>query len=124
MRSRMTSLAWCAGVLLVGMAQAVASDGPDVGPKNYWHGVTRKLGRGAANVLSAPLEVIRKPFLVGQADGGVAGATVGVVQGVGAAIIREGAGLMEVVTFWTPFPNDFRPLVTPEFIYANGDWVQ
>ena len=83
MRSRMTSLAWCAGMVLVGMAQAVASDGPDVGPKNYWHGTARKLGRGVANVLLAPLELIRKPFLVGQADGGVAGATSGWCRGLG-----------------------------------------
>ena len=123
MRHRMTSLAWCAGLLLVGMAQAVASDGQEVGPKDYWHGTTRKLGRGAANVLSAPFELIRKPFLVGQSDGGMAGMTVGVVQGLLAAVTREGAGLIEVVTFWTPFPNDFQPLVKPEFIYANGDWV-
>jgi putative exosortase-associated protein (TIGR04073 family) len=119
----MTSLAWCTGLVLAGMAQACASSGQEVWPENYWHGATRKLGRGVANVLSAPLELIRKPFLVGQQDGGLAGVTVGIVQGLGAAVIREGAGLIEVVTFFAPFPNHFQPLVKPEFIYAGGDWV-
>ena len=119
-------IAWICGMAFVlgGMAMAQAVGGEETYPKNSWHAASRKLGRGAANVVSAPLELIRKPFLVGQKDGGLAGMTVGVAQGLGAAVIREGAGLVEVVTFWTSFPNDFQPLVMPEFIYANGDWVE
>ena len=123
MRSRVASLVWCVGLVLAGAVQASASDGLDVGPKNYWHGATRKLGRGAANMLTAPLELARKPFLVGETDGGLAAMTVGLAQGVVAAIIREGAGIIDVVTFPVPFPNHFRPLIMPEFLYANGDWV-
>ena len=122
MRGWMMRLIGCAGFLVVGVAQVAASDSP-AAPMTYCHQMTRKLGRGAANVVTAPLELIRKPFLVGQDDGGVAGVTVGIVQGVGAAIIREAAGLVEVVTFPVPFPNHFQPLVMPEFVYANGDWV-
>ena len=123
MRSWMMRLLWCAGFLtVVAVHAAAASDGAAT-PTTRSQLITRKLGRGLANVVTAPLELIRKPFLVGQDDGGLAGMTVGVVQGIGAAVIREGAGLIEVVTFPLPFPNYFQPLVMPEFVYANGDWV-
>ena len=84
----------------------------------------RKLGRGAANVLTGPLELLRMPYLVGQRDGGVAAVTVGVAQGFGAGFVREVAGVVEILTWPISFPTlDFVPLVTPEFVYAHGDWT-
>jgi putative exosortase-associated protein (TIGR04073 family) len=90
---------------------------------SYLEGSTRKLGRGFCNLVTAPLELIRTPHLITQQEGGFAGATVGVVQGVGAVVIRELAGALELVTFFVPFPNSFNPILKPEFLYANGDWV-
>jgi len=89
----------------------------------YVNGSTRKLGRGLANILTAPLEFIREPALVSQRDGNFAGATVGLVRAVVSTVVREVAGVVEVVTFLIPVPNNFEPLVRPEFLYANGDWV-
>jgi len=83
----------------------------------------RKLGRGIANVTTAPLEVLRTISLVSQQHGNLAGLTVGVVQGVVAAVVREVAGVVEVATFCIPIPKDFGPLVRPEFVWAYGDWV-
>ena len=91
----------------------------------YLDGLTRKLGGGLANVVSAPFELLRESYLVGSKDGGLAGMTVGLVRGIGSAIIREGAGLIEVLTFYAPVPvPDFQPLVKPEFIFANGNWAE
>lgn len=90
----------------------------------YWNGTTRKLGRGLANVVSAPLELIRTPYFVGHQDGGLSSLTVGLVQGVGAAVVRELAGIVEVVTFFAPVPKkEFQPIVRPEFVYGHGDWL-
>lgn len=93
------------------------------GQPHYWDGVARKFGRGVTNVASAPLELIRTPSLVSEQDGGLAGLTVGLVQGVKAMVVRELAGLYEVVTFCVPIPKNFRSLVHPEFVYAHGDWA-
>lgn len=94
-------------------------------PKSYAHGCARKLGRGVANILSAPLELVRKPVLVGRIDGGFAALTAGLADGLRAFGERELAGMIETATFAFPFPgHDFRPLVEPEFIYANGAWVE
>ena len=91
----------------------------------YRNGASRKLGRGLANMLSAPLEVLREPYLVGTKEGGIAGMTVGLIRGIGSALIREGAGITEVLTCYMPVPvPDFQPLVKPEFIFANGNWAE
>lgn len=104
------------GLSLPGIAHA---DG------GYLNGSTRKLGRGLANVVSAPLELLREPSLVSSKDGGLASVTVGVVRGITSAIIREGAGLVEVLTFYMPIPvADFQPLVKPEFIFVHGSWAE
>lgn len=106
-------------LLLMVTAQAV-----EAGAFNdYGKGATRKLGRGLANVATAPLELIRTPYFVEQRDGGLASITVGIVQGVGAVVIRELAGIVETVTFPIPLPKRFAPLIEPEFVYAHGDWA-
>lgn len=95
----------------------------DQPPQTYARGVARKLGRGVANVATAPLELLRVPYLTSQREGGVAGLSVGVVQGAWSVVVRELAGVAEVTTFLIPLPSNFRPLVRPEFVYANGDWT-
>lgn len=117
-----TRLGWMVAVgLWLAVSPPVAAE--EVHPMNYWDGIARKLGRGVANVVTAPLELIRKPYLVGEEEGGFAGITVGLAQGVKAMAMRELAGLYEVATFCLPIPKEFQPLVYPEFVYAHGDWT-
>ena len=82
----------------------------------------RKLGRGVTNVLTFPLELIRTPEKVGRADGALAGASVGLAQGLFRAVQRAGVGIFEVVTFYAEVPKDYAPLMQPEFVYAHGNW--
>jgi len=90
----------------------------------YTDGVTRKLGRGVANALTGPLELIREPTLTAHRDGGLAGLTIGMVRGIGAGVLRTASGVVDVVTFLVPFPGKhFEPIWKPEFIYAHGDWA-
>lgn len=108
-------------MVVMSLASPLAAD--DVLPHTYAQGATRKLGRGIANVVTGPLEMIRTPSLITQRDGGVAGVTVGLVQGVWASALRELAGVFEMATFFVPIPKGFQPLVRPEFVYAHGDWT-
>lgn len=91
---------------------------------SYADGSFRKLGRGAANILTCPLELIRTPTLVSRDDGTMAGLTVGLVQGIKQTLVRGVAGVVEVVTFYAAIPKDFAPLVTPEFVWAHGNWSE
>ena len=84
----------------------------------------RKLGRGIANVVTCPLELIRTPTLVGRKDGVFAELTVGVVEGAWQAIVRGVTGIYEIATFYAPVPAGFTPIVKPEFIWKNGNWAE
>ena len=113
---------WVWVALIVGMSIGVPIGWADEHTLGYAEGTTRKLGRGICNVATGPLELIRKPSLVNQQDGGLAGATIGIVQGIWATVAREVVGVYEVATFFLPIPRGFHPIVTPEFVYANGNW--
>ena len=110
-----TRSAWCRwfgiGALLVGMA---APAWANEGSPSYMQGALRKLGRGAANVVSFPLELIRTPELVGQKDGYPAALSVGLLQGVWNGIVRGVSGVTDIVTCFVEFPKqDFAPIVQP-----------
>ncbi len=116
--------AWLVVAAVFAAPSWAAADQPETAPVTWRSQACRKLGRGAANVLTGPLELLRTPYLVGQRDGGVAAVTVGLAQGLGAGLIREVAGVVEILTWPISFPTrDFAPLVTPEFVYAHGDWI-
>lgn len=109
-------------MIAFGGGAALLSADEDQPPQTYARGVTRKLGRGVANVATAPLELIRVPYLTSHRDGGVAGLSIGIVQGAWSVVVRELAGVVEVATFLIPLPRGFRPILRPEFVYAHGDW--
>lgn len=94
------------------------------GESTYVNGALHKLGRGIANIATCPAELIRTPELVGRRDGYVAALSTGIVQGVFRTVVRGVAGVWEVLTFYAEIPPGFRPLITPEFVYAHGDWVE
>ena len=115
---RLWAVLWVVAVVGV-LAQSVraAEEAP-----TYVNGVTRKLGRGIANVATAPLEILRHPVLVDERDGRVAGLTIGLIRGAIWTVWRAVGGAWEVVTFPLPIPGGFRPVVEPEFVFAHGQW--
>jgi len=124
MMGKGTGLGWLIGAAIgLMLSPSLAADEGQSTPPPYWDGVARKFGRGVTNIATGPLELIRTPYLVSEQDGGLAGLTVGLAQGVKAMVVRELAGVYETTTFFLPIPRDFRPLVQPEFVYAHGDWA-
>ena len=121
-----TRSAWCWGlgitVVLVGLAVPAFAD---EGSPSYMNGAMRKLGRGLANVVSCPAELIRTPELVGRKDGYPAALSVGILQGLWNGVVRGVVGIVEVGTFFVKWPaKDFAPILQPEFVYAHGDWAE
>ena len=118
--------AWGSTVIMLAamvMAAGAASAADEAPRLGYLEGSMRKLGRGAANIMTAPLELIRTPSLVNERDGWIAGLTVGFTQGISNVAIRELGGILEIGTFLLPMPKNFQPLVKPEFVFQNGRWV-
>ena len=77
----------------------------------------RKLGRGLANMTTGGLELPYKICAVNDEQGPLAAISVGVVAGVGAAVTRTVAGMVEVGTFLFPLGQyGYGPLIKPEFL--------
>ena len=109
------------GVVLACGALGAASNAD---ASSYTDGMLRKLGRGIANVATCPAELVRTPTLVGQREGYLAGMTVGIVQGAWRTVLRGVTGVFEIATFYAEIPKGFRPLMMPEFVHADGNWVE
>ena len=78
-----------------------------------------KLTRGLGNGLFGFLEIPRQIFNTSQEDSWLAGLTVGVFKGVGYSVARMGTGVYEIVTFPIPLPEDYRPLIRPEYPWED-----
>ena len=121
-RSRLLVAALMSVALVVVFAGSVrAGEGAT---SNYVDGSLHKLGRGIANVATCVGEIPRVASLVGRKDGYVAAATVGLFEGFWRTILRAVAGVYEIATFPVEIPDGFEPLIKPEFVFAQGDWVE
>lgn len=119
-RTSVSAVILLAAAIMAAGAASAADDPPRL---SYGEGSMRKLGRGVANVVTAPLELIRTPSLVNERDGWIAGMTVGFTEGISNVAVRSVAGLIELGTFFFPIPKNFQPLIKPEFVFQNGKWV-
>ncbi|MFA5146346.1 MAG: exosortase system-associated protein, TIGR04073 family [Candidatus Omnitrophota bacterium] len=83
----------------------------------------KKLGRGVANIGTAPIEVVEQIKRVNDTDGPIAGVTYGVLKGVFMTGVRVLVGAYEVVTFPIPFPKNYGPILRdPEFFFEDMNW--
>lgn len=76
-----------------------------------------KLGRGVANAFTGWIELPKSVYTKSNEQNAVSGATVGLAEGVGMAIIRTGAGIFDVITFPFPVPEKYKPVLEPEYVF-------
>ena len=98
--------------LVMVMVLAVAS-------ASYAQDPAKKLGRGLANILTGWVELPKNIYDVSVEDNPLAGLTIGLAKGIGMTIVRTGAGIYEVVTFPFPIPEDYGPVLEPEFVFSE-----
>ena len=77
----------------------------------------KKLYRGVANILTGWVELPKNIYDTSVEDNLFSGLTIGLAKGVGMAIVRTGAGVYETVTFLFPIPEDYAPVLEPEFVF-------
>ena len=80
-----------------------------------------QFGRSVTNILFGWLELGKNMIRVGQDEGELAGFTKGFGLGVWRTLVREGAGVFELVTF----PFGWSPVVEPEYVIQSTyttDW--
>ena len=108
---------------VAGLASVAFADIQD--PPGNDYGPTRKLGRGVSNLVWAPTDFFVTVNQVNQAEGNSAGASYGVVRGLGRVGARHIAGLIEILTF--PFPiwhNSYQPLLPSDIPYIHAGYPE
>lgn len=75
-----------------------------------------KLGRGIANVLTGWMEIPKEIAAAWRETDPFTGIIVGSIKGVGYFVVRFFAGCYEIFTFPMPFPEDYKPIIEPEFV--------
>ncbi len=76
-----------------------------------------KLGRGVANTLTGWIELPKNIYKTSSEENVLAGATLGLAKGAGMAIVRTGAGIYEIATFPFPLPENYKPILEPEYVF-------
>ena len=76
-----------------------------------------KLGRGVANTLTGWVELPKNIYNTSVEDNAFTGMTLGLAKGAGMTLVRTGAGIYEVVTFPFPLPEDYKPILEPEYVF-------
>jgi len=90
------------------------------GNEDYATLAGRKLGRGASNTALGWLEFPTGIQEIGEQHGVGAAATWGVLHGAGRTVQRTAVGIFELLTFPFGVPQDFEPLIEPEFILQDS----
>ena len=76
-----------------------------------------KLGRGVANTLTGWVELPKNIHQTSVDDNIFTGLTLGLAKGAGMTLVRTGAGIYELATFPFPIPEDYRPILEPEYVF-------
>ncbi len=85
----------------------------------YAQDALRKLGRGLANILTGWIEIPKNIYDTSVEDNIGMGLTVGLAKGIGMTVVRTGAGIYETITFPFPLPEDYEPLLEPEYVLSE-----
>ena len=116
---------WAAVIGMVGgFVIAMPSGWAITEQQSYVDGALQKLGRGIANIVTCPGELIRTAEAVRVKQGFLASASVGVIKGLWRTIQRGVVGVFEVATFYVEVPADFKPIMKPEFVFSDKEWGQ
>ena len=92
-----------------------------VGGVSYAGTPLEKLGRGAANIATSPLEVYFTVVDENKDNGPAAALTWGALKGLYRAVARAVVGVYEVATFPLPHPENYDPIIVdPEYLLEDG----
>ena len=100
-------------------AWAYPQEPSDIARNDPALGASRKLGRGVANVGLGWMELFKGVQTVNDEKGFWAGATWGPLYGAVNAVRRTAVGVAETLTFPVPGPNNYEPILEPEFVLGN-----
>ena len=80
-----------------------------------------KAGRGLAAMTTGFLELPGHMVVETREHGAAYGVPVGFVKGLGGVVVRTVVGVYEFVTAPIPVPDDYRPILQPEYPWGYFD---
>ncbi|MEK7469868.1 MAG: exosortase system-associated protein, TIGR04073 family [Planctomycetota bacterium] len=105
------------------MAQSttlVNDEPPHIGPsetENVVGKMTGKLARGFVNILTCIGEIPNQMVKMGHDKGFWAAISLGFLKGLGMFVVRFAAGAFDMVFFLSPWPDDWKPILEPEYVW-------
>jgi putative exosortase-associated protein (TIGR04073 family) len=80
----------------------------------------KKLGRGIVNIATGWVELPKNIYDTSvDTNNPLMGITYGTLKGLGMTVVRTGAGAYDTVTFLFPVPQDYQPILQPEFVFEE-----
>jgi putative exosortase-associated protein (TIGR04073 family) len=78
----------------------------------------KKLGRGIVNIATGWVELPKNIYDTSvDTNNPLMGITYGTLKGLGMTVVRTGAGAYDTVTFLFPVPQDYKPILQPQFVF-------
>lgn len=108
-----------AGTMLLASTSAHAEAGEIYREQSAAAHMMHKLGRGVVNIATFWVEVPRNIAIAWERTDPFTGLLLGTVKGVGWGFARLATGVYETVTFPFPIPEDYRPMMEPEFVVTD-----
>lgn len=78
-----------------------------------------KFVRGIGNILTGWLEIPMNIYNASVSESPMVGMTYGLAKGIGMTIARTCIGAYEALTFPFPVPEEYKPLMEPEFVFQQ-----
>lgn len=103
----------------IGLVLALSVAQPVFAEQDTGRLVMTKLFRGVANLTTGWMEIPKQMTHASSEKGFWKGIGWGFAKGLGWAVGRTAAGAYEIVTFPFPIPQDYQPVIQPEFVLSD-----
>ncbi len=110
---------FCA-VLVMALALGTVLARPAFAEQDTGRLVMTKLFRGMINAATGWIEIPKQISQECQASGPAKGWSWGFVKGIGFAVARSVVGAYEITTFPVPAPEEYRPILQPEYVLSSN----
>ena len=87
-------------------------------------GPEEKLKRGVVNILSGWVEIPKNIYDTTIEENIISGMTLGAIKGIGMTVVRTGCGVYETLTFAVPVPDNYQPILLPEYVIETTELVE
>lgn len=106
-------------IFSVALAAVLAAAQPVFAEQDTGRLVMTKLFRGVANLTTGWMEIPKQMINTSEEKNVGQGVTWGFAKGIGWAVGRTLAGAYEIVTFPFPIPENYQPVMNPDYVLSD-----